>query len=163
VIVCLLRHGNAEDFAVGGDAARALTADGLQKLEHAARGWAKVVEGAERIYASPLLRAQQTAAVFQRAVAPHSPILTAPDLVPEARPLRALERIQQAQHDGLKSMCCVGHEPHMGALLGLLLTGSERCAIPFKKGMLAVVDMDSSASLIGRLVCALSQRIAGKL
>ncbi len=90
MIVCLLRHGNAEDFAHAGDAARALTADGLHKLERAARGWAKVVEGAERIYASPLLRAQQTAAVFQRAVAPHSPILTAPDLVPEARPLRAL-------------------------------------------------------------------------
>ena len=48
-------------------------------------------------------------------------------------------------------------------LLGLLLTGSERAAIPFKKGMLAIVDIESSATMTGRLIAAMSQRIAAGL
>ena len=48
-------------------------------------------------------------------------------------------------------------------LAGLLLTGSERCCVPFKKGMLVGIEIESSASLLGRLVVALSQKAAEKL
>ena len=57
----------------------------------------------------------------------------------------------------------VGHEPHLGCLLGLLLTGSERTSLPFKKGMLVGVDLDSRSSLLGRLIVAMSTRIAASL
>ena len=163
MIVYLLRHGIAEDFSPRGDAGRSLTEEGVRRLQQASRGWKRVVGEVDEAFVSPLLRAQQTAAIFCDAVAASAPRVETTALVPEARPLLALELLLAAMHEGKRGVVCVGHEPHIGSLLGLLLTGSERAAIPFKKGMLAVVDLESSASMTGRLVAALSQRMAAGL
>ena len=64
---------------------------------------------------------------------------------------------------GCPSIAVVGHEPHLGYLLGLLVTGHPRQPIPLKKGMLVGVETLSSASLVGNLRFALSQRAAGAL
>jgi phosphohistidine phosphatase len=163
VIVYLLRHGIAEDWSRGGDAQRALTEEGVIRLQRATVGWKRIVEHVDQVFVSPLLRAQETAAIFCDAVATCAERVETTLLVPEARPLAALEMIHCAQLEGRRGIACVGHEPNLGGLLGLLLTGSERVAIPFKKGMLAVVDLESSASMTGRLVAALSQRMAAGL
>ena len=163
MIVYLLRHGIAEDWSRGGDAQRALTEEGVIRLQRATVGWKRIVEHVDQVFVSPLLRAQETAAIFCDAVATCAERVETTLLVPEARPLAALEMIHCAQLEGRRGIACVGHEPNLGGLLGLLLTGSERSAIPFKKGMLAVVDLESSASMTGRLVAALSQRMAAGL
>jgi len=164
VIVYLLRHGNAEDHpARGGDAARELTSEGVERLERAGPAWRRVVGQVDRILVSPLARAQQTAEVFRRAIGTRGPVETTPVLVPAANPLDALDVLQAGCREGLRGIACVGHEPNLGALLGLLLTGSDRTPIPFKKGMLAVVEVDSSAHMIGRLLAAMSQKIAAGL
>lgn len=163
MIVYLLRHGIAEDFSSCGDAGRALTEEGVRRLQMASRGWKRVVGEVDEAFVSPLLRAQQTAAIFCEAVAASAPRIETAALVPEARPLEALELLHAAQLEGRRGVACIGHEPHMGSLLGLLLTGSERASIPFKKGMLAIVDLESSSSMTGRLVGAMSQRVAAGL
>jgi phosphohistidine phosphatase len=163
VIVYLLRHGIAEDFSPCGDASRSLTEEGVRRLQQASNGWKRVVGEIDEAFVSPLLRAQQTAAIFLEAVAASAPRVETATLVPEARPLHALELLHAAMHEGRRGVACIGHEPHMGSLLGLLLTGSERAAIPFKKGMLAIVDIESSATMTGRLIAAMSQRIAAGL
>jgi len=164
VIVWLLRHGIAADPLPGqGDAERALTADGIAKLERAGLAWKRAVGRVDAVWASPLLRAQQTAQLFVHAIATAAQIETVPELLPSARPLVVLDRVQQAMLAGKQAVVCVGHEPHLGQLLGLLLTGSERIGVPFKKGMLVGVELESSASLLGRLVVALSQRVAAQL
>jgi phosphohistidine phosphatase len=163
VIVHLLRHGDAEEHAAaGGDAARALTADGRKKLDRAVRAWSLVVGHVDCILASPLLRAQQTAKIFRGTLASPPAIETEPALLPEADPHQALALLHARCCDGREGVACVGHEPHLGRLLGLLLTGSDR-AIPMRKGMLALVEMDGAASTIGRLVAVLSQKVAGQL
>lgn len=163
MIVYLLRHGIAEDFSPRGDAGRSLTEEGVAKLTRASSGWKRVVGDVDLALVSPLLRAQQTAAIFCDAVAASAQRVETAALVPEARPLLALELLLAAMHEGKRGVACIGHEPHMGSLLGLLLTGSERAAIPFKKGMLAVVDVESSSTMSGRLVAALSQRHAAAI
>ena len=163
MIVYLLRHGIAADWAEGGDAERALTDEGIGKLARATAGWRRVVGPIDEVLVSPLLRAQQTARIFCDAVAPKAPVVETSALVPEASPLRALELIQAAQLMGAPGIACIAHEPLLGSLLGLLLCGSGRAAIPFKKGMLAIVEIESSASMTGRLVAALSQRVAAGL
>ncbi len=163
MIVYLLRHGEAEDHARGGDAARELTAEGAERLERASRGWKHVVGEVDIVLASPLRRAQQTAAIFQRAVAKQTAIATEPLLEPGASPLDLLHVLQDHCMHQRCGIACVGHEPHLGMLLGLLLTGNERTAIPFKKGMLAAVELDGSSAMLGRLIAVLSQRLAGAL
>lgn len=163
MIVHLLRHGVAEEWNACGDAARALTEEGVQKLARAAPGWRKVAQPIQRVLVSPLLRAQQTARLFADAVAPRAEWCDTEALVPEASPMLAYELLQGALQEGLAGVACVAHEPLLGSLLGLLLCGSPRSAIPFKKGMLVVVDIESSAAMTGRLVAALSQKAAAGL
>jgi phosphohistidine phosphatase len=164
VIVYLLRHGVAEDQAEGGaDAERALTADGVRKLERAGRTWRRLVDDVDRIFVSPLVRARQTAVLFGQAAARRAPMTETDDLTPGAPPTAAQGLLQRELQAGTTAVACIGHEPHLGGLLGLLLTGSDRIAVPLKKGMLVAVELASSASMSGRLVFALSQRAAGEL
>lgn len=163
MIVHLLRHGVAEEWNACGDAARALTEEGVQKLERAVPGWRKIAHPIQRVLVSPLLRAQQTARVFGEAIAPTAEWCDTEALVPEASPMLSYELVQCALHEGLTGIACVAHEPLLGSLLGLLLCGSPRSAIPFKKGMLVVVEIDSAASMTGRLIAALSQKTAAGL
>ena len=163
MIVYLLRHGEAEDSAPGGDSARPLSTEGTVRLERAAPGWRRIVADVDRILASPLLRAQQTAAIFRQAVAAAAPLDTEPALTPDARPSDALVLLQHWHGKGCRGVACVGHEPHLGHLLALLLMGSERNAIPFKKGMLVAVEIEHRAAMLGRLLVAVSQRIAGRI
>ncbi|MGE3173394.1 MAG: phosphohistidine phosphatase SixA [Planctomycetota bacterium] len=161
MIVYLLRHGNAEDFAAaGGDDARELTAEGRERLQRAGACWRKLVGPVDLVLSSPLVRARQTAALFVEAACPQARVEEERSLEPSARPLLMLERLQACAVQGLTGVACVGHEPHMGNLLGLLLTGHERSPIPFKKGMLAVVEVEGSSHMIGRLVAAISQKTA---
>lgn len=162
MIVYLLRHGIAADHAPrGGDDARELTPEGVERLERAARGWRRIVGPVDRVLASPLVRAQQTAAIFRRACAASAPLDTEPLLEPSARAVHTLDVLQRLAAKDLAGVACVGHEPHLGTLLSLLVTGNDRCAIPFKKGMLVAVEIESCASMVGRLLAALSQRLAG--
>jgi len=162
--VYLLRHGNAEDHSVSGrDEDRELTRDGIEKLERASRGWQRVVGPIDRVFSSPLIRARQTAEILHRAAGVSEPIAQAPELVPHARPLDALQTLQAELQAGAEGVACVGHEPHMGCLLGLLLTGNQHAPIPFKKGQLVVVKVDSGASLAGRLCESLTQKAAAAL
>jgi phosphohistidine phosphatase len=164
VIVYLLRHGIAEDPAAGGaDAERALTDEGVRRLERASKAWRRIVVEVDRIFVSPLVRAKQTAAIFAHAAGKRAQIAESGDLVPGARPAAAQELLLRELQGGAEAVACVGHEPHLGGLLGLLLTGSDRIAIPLKKGMLVGVELDSSASTSGRLLFALNQRLAGEL
>ena len=54
-----------------------------------------------------------------------------------------------------EAIALVGHEPHIGRLLGTLIADS-RASVPMSPGMLAVVELEGSTSLWGRLVMARS-------
>ncbi len=162
--VYLLRHGDAQDRSVSGrDEDRELTPAGLDKLEQASRGWRRVLEQVDRVFCSSLIRARQTAEILHRTAEASEPIAETEQLVPYARPLETLQLLQGELQSGSEGVACVGHEPHMGALLGLLLTGNDHASIPFKKGQLVVVQLDSSASMLGRLCESLTQTAAAAL
>lgn len=164
MFVYLLRHGIAEDAGPRvSDDERALTREGVDRLQAAAPAWGRAIARLDAIHCSPLLRARQTAAVLAEATGLAKPPNIEPALIPSAQPLVAFELIQAAMHEGLDAIALVGHEPHLGYLLGMLLTGSERGCVPFKKGMLVGVEMESRTSLVGQIVFALSQRVAGRL
>jgi phosphohistidine phosphatase len=164
VIVWLLRHGIAEDHAPGGDdGERALTAEGIARLERAGPAWRRAMGSVDLVFASPLRRAQETAEMLILALGSEVAVETLAELAPGERPLEVLARLQHELQTGRAAVACVGHEPHLGSLLGLLLTGSKGTALPLKKGMLVGVEVESSASMLGRLVVALTQKYAALL
>jgi phosphohistidine phosphatase len=164
MFVYLLRHGIAEDAGPRvSDDERALTDEGRRRLQQAMPAWRRSLRSLDRIYCSPLVRARQTAALLAEAARHASPPIIEPGLIPSAEPLVAFEMIQTAMHEDASGIALVGHEPHLGYLLGMLLTGSERGCVPFKKGMLVGVEMESKTSMVGQMVFALSQRVAGDL
>lgn len=160
MIVYLLRHGVAEDGHQGGDAARRLTAAGVEKLERAAPAWKRLIPQLDKIVHSPLVRAQQTAAILGRAIGGKPEFVVDEDLVPAAPPAAMLERLHGELLGGTEAIACVGHEPHLGGLFSLLVTGHGNSPIPLKKGMLIAIELRSASSLLGRLVFALGQKAA---
>lgn len=163
--ILLLRHGDAADLGAGitRDAERPLTREGIQKLTAAAATYARLVETPERLLASPRRRARESAEILARATGFHGRIESDESLHPESDPDLVLSLLHGEVQSGRGSIALVGHEPHLGALLGLLVTGIQHAAIPLKKGMLVAVDLEESTSLVGRLVLAIPQRSARDL
>jgi phosphohistidine phosphatase len=115
------------------------------------------------VFCSPLRRAQETASVFAEAVRFRGELRIESALVPDAPPALAASLLEAEALSGTASVAMVGHQPHLGYLLGLLLTGHPRQPIPLKKGMLVAVETASAASLVASLRLALTQRAAGRL
>lgn len=162
--IYLLRHGIAEDPGPGtSDAERALTEEGWKRLRRAAPTWKQLVEPPAIVFVSPLRRARETASVFAEAVRFASELRIENALLPDAPPTLLAALLEAEALSGCKSVAVVGHEPHLGYLLGLLVTGHPRQPIPLKKGMLVGIETESIASLVGSLRFALTQRAAGDL
>lgn len=164
MIVYLLRHGEAEGIGAGAahsDAARRLTNDGKRRLEQAAASWRRCVGDIDRVYTSPLVRARQTAVVFAEALGHRQALQECEWLLPEAEPeLAARVALADAAAD-CNNIAFVGHEPHLGELLAMLLLG--RGAIPLKKGMLVGIELQGPTVASGRLVACLTTKLAGRL
>lgn len=163
MIVYLLRHGVAEDVGPGGarsDAERRLTAEGKERLQRAAPAWRRAIEKLDVIYTSPLVRAKETATYLAQATRHAEPAQLREFLTPESDPQAAVHLILADARHGRDAIALVGHEPHLGELLGELL-GSHG-AVPFKKGMLVGVELEGVAAPVSRLVLCLSTKLAAR-
>lgn len=166
MLVYMLRHGDAEDLGPSGprtDEERALTPEGTARLKAACSFYRRAIKDPDRIVSSPLVRAQESARILAAALGYARDLDSDNLLVPSARPVRTLELLQCDLAAGTGTIVLVGHEPHLGNLLGLLLTGSDRSSVPFKKGMLIGVELDSNLGMLGRLVFCMPQKLAAKL
>jgi phosphohistidine phosphatase len=111
----LWRHADAEDGMP--DAARALTKKGLKQAERVAQWLAARLPRHTRVLASPAKRAQQTA------VALDLPITTAKDIAVGADARDVLRAAGWPDAGG--AVVVVGHQPTLGRVAALLLTGAE--------------------------------------
>ncbi len=141
----VIRHGPAGDgerwAAETGqpDELRPLTGAGRKKTRAAAKGLEREVGTLGVLATSPLVRAAETAVVVAEVFGgPHPEVLDA--LRPERRPDELLEWLRTLD-DGATA-AVVGHEPHLGFLLGWLLTGENDAFIELKKGGAALLEFD---------------------
>ncbi|MEZ6036763.1 MAG: phosphohistidine phosphatase SixA [Planctomycetota bacterium] len=162
--IYLLRHGIAEDPQPGqSDDERALTEQGWRRLRRAAPAWSRLVGGIDVLVSSPLRRARETATVLAEAGGFRGELRIDEGLVPGAAPALALAMLEAELLSGTDSVAVVGHEPHLGYLLGTLLTGHPRVTVPFKKGMLVGLEATSPTSLATGLRFTLTQKAAARL
>ena len=131
----LLRHGAAIAVADVVSGERPLTPEGRAQLERLgrvlrARGWKP-----QRVWASPLLRARQTAAIVLEAAGLALPISTMQALDPSfGTPQEVLDALDPS---GLEDhLLLVGHQPLLGQLASELC-GSET---PFAPGAMAMME-----------------------
>jgi phosphohistidine phosphatase len=119
----LVRHGDAgqpDPRRWPGDRARPLTPAGSERLQQVARLLGATMEPVHVVLCSPLLRARQTAEVFQRLAGWPAP-LECVALVPDGWPGDVLEAL--ASHPGAAEAALIGHQPKLSALIALLISG----------------------------------------
>jgi len=138
----VLRHAKAEE---GGpntpDEERALTPGARKKMSAAALTIARLEPKFDAILTSPLRRARQTAEPVARALGRRDDLIETDALSPGADPREILREIQKRR---MKRVLLVGHMPHLGRLLGYLLTGRWNAQMEMKKGALARIEFEGA-------------------
>jgi phosphohistidine phosphatase len=134
----IVRHAEAEAAGPGlDDARRALTPKGSASFARAVRGLERLGVGFDRVYHSPLLRAVETADLLAPLIERDGESCVMGELAraPREEMLRTIEG---------ERVALVGHEPHVGELVGLLTLGwrvfepdSQPVMLEFKKGAVA--------------------------
>ncbi len=117
---------------------RPLSPEGMERFRRVARGLGRVVPEVSALYASPLVRARQTAEILQaEAHWPSPQLLDA--LRPEEHPETLLATLRRAGAD--ECIAVVGHEPHLHDLVGFLACGRRHgLAVDMKKGGAATIS-----------------------
>lgn len=118
----LLRHADAEDRSESGrDRDRALTAEGRRRVTEVGRGLASLDTEIVAIWTSPYRRARETAEAVARALRLRDRLHETDALGPDSDPRTVLDELEASAVGD--AVLLVGHEPHLGALLGLLVAG----------------------------------------
>jgi phosphohistidine phosphatase len=130
--IVLLRHGIAEDATPEKpDAERSLTSEGHARMKQIARGVERAFPKAQIIYASPFLRAMQTALWVSKAYRSRVKVNATEALRPEASPHQFAEFVKGI---GERRVIVVGHEPNLTENLAELAGIGGRGRFELKKG-----------------------------
>lgn len=141
--IYIMRHGIAEDRSTSGaDADRLLTAEGKRRVVEVARGLKALDVRPVVVVSSRLPRAMETATLTAEVLAKDIEVEPLTSLEPGYDAQATLDELEM-YHDA-KSVLLVGHQPHLGELASLLLTGSaSRAPLPFRKGAVAAFEVDA--------------------
>ncbi|MCU1335379.1 MAG: putative phosphohistidine phosphatase, SixA [Bryobacterales bacterium] len=130
--IYVLRHGEAEARETGrADRDRKLTANGKRDLKAVLKIARKAEVAPDVILTSPLVRAQETAAIAAQVLGCKRVVETR-NLLPGSSPELVWKEIGSYQKT--EQILVAGHEPHLGSLIGLLLEAPVM--VDLKKGSL---------------------------
>lgn len=131
----VMRHGPAEAAGPAGDAGRALSVEGRERMRLGLAALARILPAPRRIYTSPLLRARQTAELLAAAFDADSPVVT-PLLAPGFDRRRLLDELARA---ALAPLAIVAHEPDVSGLVAWALGTSG--GVEFDKGSACLLEI----------------------
>jgi phosphohistidine phosphatase len=161
VHVILVRHGPAEDRDPSrwpDDRLRPLSTKGLQQTRRVAEGLAGLVDGVSCLASGPAVRSERTAEVLGRALRPPRRVELWPelDLDRPALPILARVRRELSVHE---TAVLVGHDPTLGELVGLALTGEGASVARLTKGGAAALEFPAAVRPgSGRLLWLLTRK-----
>lgn len=138
----VLRHGEAVPYGSCPDSERALTEHGRKEaLSSAAQ---LIGQPLTAIYASPYLRAQQTAQIVREALGFEPEIRTVDWLTPESDPDKVADQLVS-----VSNVLLVSHNPLVGNLLSYLQHGAGYP--PEKVSTAGLAELESPELLIGSM------------
>jgi phosphohistidine phosphatase len=138
----VIRHGAAGDRAEWqaegrDDRLRPLTAQGKKEMRKAIAGLATLVKPIHVFATSPLTRALQSAEIVASEYDLDPVEVEA--LEPGRDPEETVQWLKGARPD--QTVAVVGHEPHLGTLIGFLVTGKRASFVVLKKSGVAILDL----------------------
>ncbi|HAP40616.1 MAG: histidine phosphatase family protein [Nitrospira sp.] len=140
---CLFfRHGIAveRDTWTGEERRRPLTHKGRARTRQSGKGLLALRLTPTHILSSPLTRARQTAVILQALLEEPIAIRMTAALEPEADPQAICALLNTVPPDAF--VWCIGHEPHLSATAGLLLTGTSCHGFALKKAGACLIHVD---------------------
>jgi phosphohistidine phosphatase len=138
VDIFILRHGKAEDAGHNlTDAHRKLTKKGREEIAAVAEWMAAQGIKFDLIAASPLDRAQETAAIVADILGTPEKLETWKVLVPGGDPDTVCR--ETGKHPDDFAILLVGHEPLLSSLIGRIISGDAGAGIVMTKGALAKI------------------------
>lgn len=146
MILHFLRHAQAESLDRAKhhhDRERLLTAEGRQKMHHAAKGFLKAGIQFERVVASPYPRAVETAQIVSDVFGYREEIAISENLVPDAL-YHKFRKEFLASWSKYNSLLVVTHQPFVTECISVLLTGKDDplLSINMGTGTLCTLEVD---------------------
>jgi phosphohistidine phosphatase len=164
MFILVLRHGISEEprdaeLAGRGEFQRRLTAEGIATTTAVCVGLSSLLPSLDRILCSPLLRARETADILSTRFGSVA-VSSCESLAPGGSSSTICEDLVAARVDRL---AIVGHEPDLGLLCGVLLSGEPRASVELKKAGAALIRSRSPGSGDGVLVWAMPAGCSAQL
>jgi len=161
MFLLLLRHGIAAPLGgkVTRDEDRPLTTEGARRFRQVAAALVRLAPKPRAILTSPLLRARQTAEIAAEGWG---------DLCPEVLPAlrtgdpRGLRKALGRFSDD-DTVLLVGHEDWISELAAHLLGGQSGRAFRFRKGGVALIELESAEATRGTLIWFIPPRVFRRL
>lgn len=132
----LVRHGRAVSRAAS-DAERRLTPEGRAELDAALPGLVRHGLAVDRLFTSPLTRAQETAALLRDGLG-----LPEPELLPLVAAPFLPEELAGALAGQGERLAVVGHMPGLGDFVSWAAPGAGRAGGTFRPGSVARLDFE---------------------
>ena len=139
----LLRHGIAFDRdpqCFPDDSRRPLTLKGEDRVKLIGDAMKALELSFDHIFASPYLRASQTAELVAAVLGLKKVLEYRDELTPEGDP-KALVRHVTKLEPAAENVLLVGHEPWLSQFISQLISGGATAAIDLKKGGLAKLEV----------------------
>jgi phosphohistidine phosphatase len=135
VKLLIVRHGPAgkrEEWEAKGrdDRLRPLTSKGKKEVRRAAAGLVRLLPELNVLVTSPWTRAVETAEIVGNEYGVQ--VEEVEQLTSDHKPEDLMPWLQQQEQ--AETVALVGHEPHLGLLVGYLLTGKPTSFVNLKKG-----------------------------
>ncbi len=143
MLVVLFRHGIAVDREEwsGEESQRPLTPKGIKRAREAAKGLLALELAPIHLLTSPLARALETAKLVREALKPRVDLQIRHELLPDANPDKMIQVLAEFDEDAC--VVCVGHEPHLGDLAGVMLFGKPGAGLALKKAGACLIRFDA--------------------
>lgn len=142
---CLfIRHGIAVDREdwTGHDETRPLTAKGKKRVRQSADGLASLELVPTHLLSSPFLRAVETAELIRSALCPALAVELREELAVGSTSDIVVSMLRTLPKDS--TVVCIGHEPLLGEVAGLLLCGKPAPGFSLKKSGAALIRLSGS-------------------
>ena len=137
----LVRHAIAEDLTdQEDDNLRPLTDKGRKKMHQIARALEELGVQPDLIVSSPYVRASQTASILAKELKYKEELAYSDLLMPMGEPSDMIGEINEKF--SVDELMLVGHEPNLGSLASVLLTGGPDLSVNFKKGGVCCLSAD---------------------
>ena len=140
----IIRHAIAVDEGLPeyeDDSQRPLTDKGKKKMRQIARGLRVLGVDFDLILSSPYVRAKETAEILAEVSKTKADVVFSENLIPMGDPDLLIAEMNEKYYN-VNSIALVGHEPHLSAMISLLVSENASLDMTLKKGGVCRLSAD---------------------